>query len=298
MNNEREQAISNRGFRHQAANTLEKHEELAGSDATHGCSAIDKCIHELFEQQVERAPEATAVVFKQQRLSYRELNERANQVAHHLSTLGVAPGSLVGICVERSLDMAIGLLGILKAGGAYLPLDPAYPKERLEFMLKDAGISLLLTQQQLSHEFELGSLSSDLALRVVLLDRDWQTIETQSRENPVSESHPENLAYVIYTSGSTGRPKGVLIPHRAVVNHNLAVAKMFSLHTGDRVAQCASLSFDIAVEELFPSWITGATVVLYPSRFCCPDPEFSRWAEEEQITVLDLATAFWHAWVL
>ena len=292
-----ERAMADREFRCQAANKVEKHEELSGSNGTQGSAAIEKCVHELFEQQVERAPEATAVVFKQQRLSYRELNERANQVAHHLRTLGVVPGSLVAICAERSLEMATGLLGILKAGGAYLPMDPAYPRERLEFMLKDAGVALLLTQQKLLQELGPASLSSASALTVVLLDSDWQMIGRQSRENPTAESHPDHSAYVIYTSGSTGRPKGVSIPHSAVVNHNLAVAQLFDLSCRDRVAQCSSLSFDIAVEELFPTWVSGATVVLYPTPFCSPGSEFSRWAEEEQITVLDLPTAFWHAWV-
>jgi hypothetical protein len=171
----------------------------------------DKCIHQLFEEQVNRTPDAIAIVFEEQSLTYRELNERANQLAYHLQTLGVQPEVLVGICVERSLEMLVGLLGILKAGGAYVPLDPSYPSERLSYMLVDADINVLLTQQSL-----LSSLTSTLA-QIVCLDDDWDIIATQSRENPPQLVHPDNLAYVMYTSGSTGQPKGVLVVHRSII---------------------------------------------------------------------------------
>jgi non-ribosomal peptide synthetase component F len=159
-------------------------------------------IHKLFESQVERTPETVAIVFGDSQLTYRELNERANQLAWHLRRLVVGPEILVGLCVERSLEMVVALLGIVKAGGAYLPLDPDFPKERLSFMLSDAKPQILLTQE---------SLRSRLAEveKVVLLDADWERIAKESRENPVGGARPENLAYVIYTSGSTGKPKGV-----------------------------------------------------------------------------------------
>ncbi|MGE5305217.1 MAG: condensation domain-containing protein, partial [Alphaproteobacteria bacterium] len=164
----------------------------------------DRCVHELFEAQVERSPDAVAVVFEDKQLTYRELNARANQVAHYLIKLGVGPETLVGICMERSLEMVVGLLGILKAGGAYVPLDPAYPKERLEFMLQDAQVQVLLTQQSLSLD-----LRTDPRTQLLCLDRDWATVAEQQATNPHNKATPENLAYVIYTSGSTGLPKGV-----------------------------------------------------------------------------------------
>src|ERR1019366_2637470 len=167
----------------------------------------DLCIHQLFEAQVERTPDAIAVVFEAEQLTYGELNRRANQLAHHLRELGVGPEVLVAICLERSLEMVIGLLGILKAGGAYVPMDPAYPKERLAFMLKDAQVPVLLTQERL-----VAGLA-DHDAKVICLDSGWETIARESGENPGSSTLPENLAYVIYTSGSTGQPKGVLVSH-------------------------------------------------------------------------------------
>jgi non-ribosomal peptide synthetase component F/aryl carrier-like protein len=167
-----------------------------------------QCIHQLFEQQVERTPEAIALIFEAEQVSYRELNERANQLAHYLRQLGVRPEGRVGICVERSVEMVVGLLGILKAGGAYVPLDAEYPGERLRFMLADAQVEALLTQEQL-----LARLPEHQA-RVVCLDRDWEEIGQQSEQNPQSGATADNLAYIIYTSGSTGTPKGVLVQHR------------------------------------------------------------------------------------
>src|SRR6185369_4546162 len=163
----------------------------------------EQCIHELFEQQVERTPEEVALVFEAEQVSYRELNERANQLAHYLRQLGVGPEERVGICVERSVAMVVGLLGILKAGGAYVPLDAQYPEERLRFMLADAQVGVLLTQEQL-----LGRLPAPEA-QVVCLDRDWQEIGQQSRAKMRGAVDVENPAYMIYTSGSTGLPKGV-----------------------------------------------------------------------------------------
>ena len=173
------------------------------------------CIHELFEAQVERTPEASAVISsiirspecdeKKEQLTYRELNQRANQVAHYLQELGVGPEVLVGICMERSLEMIVGLLGILKAGGAYVPLDLEYPQERLAFMLADSQVAVLLTQAHLLTRLP------ECRAKVVCLDSEWDFIAQQSQQKPVSGVSPENLAYVIYTSGSTGQPKGVMI---------------------------------------------------------------------------------------
>src|SRR4028119_2501746 len=216
----------------------------------------DVCIHQLFEAQVEETPEAVAVVFEDQQLTYGELNSRANQVAHHLRSLGVGPDTLVGICVERSLEMVIGLLGILKAGGAYLPLDPAYPSERLTFMLEDSQVPVLLTQRQL-----VESLPKHQA-RIVCLDTDWEIIEGQREENPGCSLTSENLAYVIYTSGSTGRPKGVLVRHRGLCNLATAQIQIFDVNLSSRVLQFASLSFDVATSDWVIALCSGATLCI------------------------------------
>src|SRR5260370_1690421 len=171
----------------------------------------DQSIPRLFEAQVERTPDAVALVFEGQELTYRELSARANQLAHHLQALGVGPEVLVGIYMERSIEMIVGLLGVLKAGGAYVPLDPVYPQERLAFMIQDSQVAVLLAQRRL-----VGHLPRHTA-RVICLDSDWQAIAQERDTNVTSREEPENLAYVIYTSGSTGRPKGVAIAHRSTV---------------------------------------------------------------------------------
>jgi amino acid adenylation domain-containing protein len=259
----------------------------AGADNT----VPKQTVHGLFEVQAARKPTAIAVAHDGNGLSYGGLNRRANQLAHYLRSRGVGPETLVGLCVERSVEMAIGILGILKAGGAYVPLDPRYPRERLAFMLRDCGATVVLSQQRLV------SMLPSHSGEVVLLDRDRQEIAQQSETNPEGLCSAEHLAYVIYTSGSTGQPKGVLVTHSGLVNHSIAVAELFALQSTDRVSQCNSLSFDISVEELFSSWISGAAVVLCPAEKFLPDAEFARWLADEEITVLNLPTAFWHEWV-
>jgi amino acid adenylation domain-containing protein len=248
----------------------------------------NKCIHQLFEKQVEQTPNAVAVAFEGQQLTYSELNARANELAHYLQQLGVKPEVLVGICVERSLEMLVGLLGILKAGGAYLPLDPHYPKERLAYMLKDAQISVLLTQQPL-----LNQLPKHQA-QIVCLDTDWTVIAPNSQENPVNQTQAENLAYVIYTSGSTGTPKGVMIQHNSLVNYTEAVCLEYQLEPSDRILQFASLSFDVAAEEIFPCLIKGATLVLRTDQTLSSIADFWQTSGNLGLTVLNLPTAFWH----
>lgn len=216
----------------------------------------EQCIHTLFESQVKRTPNAVAAVFDNQTLTYQELNIRANQLAHHLRQLGVKPEVLVGICMERSLEMVVGLLGILKAGGAYVPLDPAYPQERLALMLSDAQVSVLLTQQALM------DVLPDTKARVVCLDRDWQDIARESQENPVSGITAHNLAYVIYTSGSTGKPKGVQIAHQSLTNFLTAMSQQLGLTNQDILLSVTTISFDIAALELYLPLILGAQLVL------------------------------------
>ena len=246
----------------------------------------DLCIHQLFEAQVERTPDAIAVVFEAERLTYGELNRRANQLAHHLRALGVGPEVLVAICLERSLEMVIGLLGILKAGGAYVPLDPAYPRERLAFMLKDAQAPVLLTRERLA----AGLAEQDA--KVICLDSGWETIARESGENPGSSTRPENLAYVIYTSGSTGQPKGVLVSHGSIAGHCRNAQRCYELDSRDVVLQFASSSFDVSLEEILPTLIVGARLVVMGTNVWHP-AEFHRKISEFGLTVLNLPTAYW-----
>ena len=232
----------------------ETHQLLAEWNNTRTNYPKDRPLHRLFESQVDRTPNATAVVFGDEYLTYRELNRRANQLAHHLVRLGVGPDVLVGILVERSLEMVVGLLGILKAGGAYVPLDPAYPSERVAFMLEDSEVAVLLTQRHLLESIP------DSRAKVVVLDADWHEIAMEEAENPVKRAGAENLAYVIYTSGSTGKPKGVQIPHRAVVNFLTSMSHKPGMTEADRLLSVTTLSFDIAGLEIFLPLTVGASV--------------------------------------
>jgi amino acid adenylation domain-containing protein len=216
----------------------------------------NQCIHGLFEAQTERTPDAIAVVFDGEQLTYRELNRRANQLAHHLKSLGVKPEIPVGICVDRSLEMVVGLLGILKAGGAYVPLDPAYPPERLVFMLEDAFVAVVLTQARL-----VESLPKHQG-RIVCLDTDWEIIERQSEANLISEVKLDNLAYIIYTSGSTGKPKGVAIEHRNAVALLDWATQVFNPEDLAGVLASTSICFDLSVFELFVPLSRGGKVIL------------------------------------
>jgi amino acid adenylation domain-containing protein/non-ribosomal peptide synthase protein (TIGR01720 family) len=236
--------------------TANEQHQLLMWNQTHAEYSLDKCIHELFEEQVEKTPNAVAVVFADRQLTYQELNTKANQLAHYLQNLGVKPETSIGICIERSLEMVVGLLGILKAGGAYIPLDPAYPQERLAFMLADANVSILLTQQHLLDLLPQTSAST------ICLDRDWEKIPRHSNHNPNSTVRSENLAYVIYTSGSTGQPKGVMIPHRAICNHMLWMRSEFPLTASDRVLQKTPFSFDASVWEFYAPLLAGGQLIL------------------------------------
>ncbi len=213
-------------------------------------------IHQLFEAQVERTPDAVAVVFDNQQLTYRELNRKANQLAHHLQSFGIGPEVLVGICIERSLEMVVGLLGILKSGGAYVPLDPNYPKERLSLILDDTLVPVLLTQQALTERLPVTWAT------VICLDTGWAEIAAGGDENSESEAGADNLAYVIYTSGSTGKPKGAMLPHAGVCHRLLWGVADYGLGAGDSVLNKTVLSFDVSVWEIFAPLICGAQLVV------------------------------------
>ncbi len=229
---------------------------IEGFNQTQTAYPREVCLHGLFEAQVEKTPEAIALVFADQTLTYRELNARANQLAQHLLKQGVLPDQLVGICIERSVEMVVGLLGILKAGGAYVPLDPTYPRDRLAFMVEDAETSILLTQQHL-----LDILPPTSAL-IISLDSDWPEIAKSGTEKPDTAVNSSHLAYMIYTSGSTGRPKGAMNEHRGICNRLLWMQEAYGLNDSDRVLQKTPFSFDVSVWEFFWPLSTGARLVV------------------------------------
>ena len=232
--------------------------QLAEWNNTQSPFPDESCIHELFEAEVERTPNARALVFGERSISYQELNERANQLAHCLRRYGAGPDVLVGLFVERSLDSLIALLGILKAGSAYVPLDPAYPAQRLTFILADSNVNLLVTQEAVRHR--LPKTKS----RVISLDGGWDHIVKEPVTSPVMGATAENLAYVIYTSGSTGRPKGVAMSHRPVCNLTTWQKQRSAMGAGAKTLQLASLSFDVSVQEIFSTLCTGGILVLIP----------------------------------
>ncbi|ETX00693.1 MAG: hypothetical protein ETSY1_10315, partial [Candidatus Entotheonella factor] len=246
-----------------------------------------QCIHELFEAQVTKTPNAIAIVFDDQSLTYQQLNDRANQLAHHLQSLGVEPEVQVGICIEPSPEMIVGLLGILKAGGAYVPLDHAYPQERLTFMLSDAEVNVLLTQYRLVANLPVSQA------KIICLDTDWKSVESEPMENPTSSATAEHLAYVMYTSGSTGWPKGVEIPHRAV-NRLVVNTNYVTLTPADRVAQAANTSFDAATFEIWGALLQGARLVGVPREMTLVPRDFSAYLRAQEISILFLTTALFN----
>ncbi|RON52260.1 hypothetical protein BK666_02495 [Pseudomonas frederiksbergensis] len=261
----------------------ERQRVLVDLNATRAPYPRDKTIHQLFEAQAEAQPDAIAVVFDGEQLSYAELNRQANQMAHHLIGLGIRPDDRVAICVERGAEMLVGLLAILKSGAGYVPLDPAYPAERLAYMLTDSTPSVLLTQRALQANLPA------LDVPVVLLDAEERVhIVDGYDDNPVILSlGVRHLAYVIYTSGSTGTPKGVMIEHRGLVNYTLDAIRLFGLTSADTVLQQNTLNFDLSVEEIFPALIAGAT--LAPSRSI-----FGTSQDDVRPTFLHLTAAHWH----
>ncbi len=241
-----------------------------------------RCLHELIREQAERTPHSKAVVFEDKHLTYAELMCRANQLASHLKSLGVGPESLVGLCVERSLEMVVGVLGVLKAGGAYIPLDPSYPEDRLSFMLRDSRATVLLTQERLKTRLQVDETT------IICLDADWPTIAEQSDREVVSGVMPDNPVYVIYTSGSTGKPKGVMITHRAICNHMFWMQNAFPLAEADRVLQKTPFSFDASVWEFYAPLLAGAQLIMAPPGAHQDIAQLARLVADQNISTLQL----------
>ncbi len=265
----------------------ERHKLLIEWNQTARDLPADVCAPQLFEQQVARTPNATAIIFEDQQLTYAELNAGANKLAHYLRGLGVGPDSLVGISIERSLELAIGVLGILKAGAAYVPLDPTFPKDRLAFMIEDTNVPVLLTSQRLAKE-----LPAHRA-RVVCLDSDWKEIALESNENPGAIASPDNLVYVIYTSGSTGRPKGVRSNHRGLTNILCSLQREPGITADDIVLSVTTLSFDIFSQDLLLPLITGARLVIVSSEVAADGSLLRAALEKTQATVLQATPTSW-----
>jgi len=247
----------------------------------------DRCVHELFQDQAERAPDATAVVFQDASLTYRELNRGANQLARCLRDAGVGPDTCVGVCMNRSAEMVVALLGVLKAGGAYVPLDPAYPTRRLAYMLKDAQVSVLVTRQDVAARFP------EHEMKVIHLDSDRDVLARQHAEDLPGHATADNLAYVIYTSGSTGSPKGVAVPHRAV-SRLVMNTDYARLETSDVVAQVSNVSFDAATFEIWGALLHGARLVGIPRDVLLSPRDFAGRIAEHGISVLFLTTGLFN----
>jgi amino acid adenylation domain-containing protein len=267
--------------------TQQEQRQLQEWNATSTAYPKDRCVHQLFEEQVERRPEEIALIFEEQRMTYRELNMRANQLAHRLRRLGVGTETLVGLCMDRSLELVVSLLGVLKAGGAYVPLDLAYPRERLAFMLQDTQALVLLTQAHL-----VDVLPRDGA-RILCLDTNWETIDQESTENLNNCTTAENLAYVMYTSGSTGRPKGVEIRHRNI-NRLVFGVDYAQLDAAQTILHMAPISFDAATLEVWGALLHGARCVLYPERIPTPK-SIGALARRHNVTLAWLTASLFNA---
>ena len=266
----------------------ERHQLLVDWNNTREDFPQDKCVHELIEQQAERTPDAVAVVFEEEQWSYRQLNQRADRLAKELRAMGVGPEVPVGLCLRRSLELAAGLLGILKSGGAYVPLDPEYPKDRLSFIIDDSKIPVIVVTA------DLLQLLPASAAKYVCLDRLAHDEGPTSADTIAARAGIHNLAYMIYTSGSTGRPKGVQVEHQNLLNHNLYFVRACELRPEDRILQFSSINFDASIEEIFPIWLAGGTLVIRNDEVVSSFSAFFQLLAEKHITILDFSTAYWH----
>jgi amino acid adenylation domain-containing protein len=272
----------------------EQHQLLAEWNQTQA-DYPQKCIHQLFEQQVDSTPDATAVIFAGQHLTYRELNDRSNQLAHYLQSLGVKSESLVGIAIERSREMVIGLLGILKSGAAYVPLDPAYPPDRLAYIFADSAATILITTSDLLATLPIATLvpQAITSPQIICLDTLWNIISQQSISNPSNAVQPENLSYVVYTSGSTGRPKGVGICHKSLVNFITAMNRQLGLTSADRLLAITTICFDIHTLEIYLPLTMGASIIVASRDTVIDGEKLASQISDNKITMMQATPATW-----
>ncbi|CAN2534224.1 Tyrocidine+synthase+3 [Methylocapsa aurea] len=268
----------------------ERHRLLVEWNDTATDDPQDRLLHEMFEAQAARDPEAVALVYEGAQLSYGELNERANRLAHHLQTLGVGPDVIVGLCVERSFEMIVALLGVLKAGGAYLPIDPDYPRDRIAYMIADAAPALVLTQEHLRERLPE-------TITTLRLDADWSVVAQESAANPAPRATSQNLAYVIYTSGSTGRPKGVGVAHRGLQNRLSWMQAYFRLTHTDRILQKTPYGFDVSVWEFFWPLREGACLILHVSKRHGDPKSLEDIIERERVTTVHFVPSMLRAFM-
>lgn len=266
----------------------EREEVVYGWNHTKADYETGVCIHEMIEREAERNGQQTAIESETEKLSYGEMNERANQLAHYLMEMGIGAEDRVGIHMERSIDMVVSLIAVLKSGAAYVPIDTTHPSERISYLLDDSGAKAVISK---------GSLAGKLAeqrVRVVCLEQEREEIKKHSKENPTGRADEQNLAYVIYTSGTTGKPKAVCLEHRSLVNYAQSAAKNFELTRADRVLQFASISFDTSAEEIYPILMKGGSLILRSESMTSSVKTFLDECEKRAITVMDLPTAYWH----
>lgn len=264
----------------------QKNQLIIDWNLTHTEYPRNKTINQLIEEQVERTPDKLAVVFEAKALTYEELNTKANRLANYLLSIGVGLESFVGLYTEPSIEMVVAIIGILKAGGAYIPLDPNYPQDRLEFILKDSKINLIITQEIFSDRFSLNKV------KLIFLDKDQESFSKESNPNKVIS--PKNAAYIIYTSGSRGTPKGIVIEHQSLVNHALSIKQIYKLSNNDRVLQFSSINFDVSAEEIYPTLISGARLYIRTKANIISPENLLIFIKENNLTVLNLPTPFWH----
>lgn len=244
-------------------------------------------VHRMFEERAMRAPDAISLVLADDELTYRELNERANRLANYLQKTGIGPESRVVICLERSVEMIVALLGVLKAGGAYIPLDTTLPSRRIDFVVEDAQATIVLTQSNLAEKMPAHKT------RVICLDAEWEAISRESAETPPDRLTPANMAYVIYTSGSTGTPKGVMVEHQSFSNYVTAVGIIYGVSAEDRILQFFPISFDGSIEDIYIGLTHGATLVLRTDSMVASTSEFISQCRDQRLSILDLPTAYW-----
>ncbi|MGH3451701.1 MAG: non-ribosomal peptide synthetase, partial [Haloechinothrix sp.] len=270
--------------------TPERHRILTGWNATRSGYDCGATVAGQIERQVTATPDAVAVTGEGGQLSYRELNERANQLAHLLADRGIGAGARIGLCLDRSPDMIVALLAALKSGAAYVPADPAHPRERIAAMFAEAGVAVILSQRQLTDRLPGG-------IDTILLDDEAASSGRRS-DNPGLAIAVDSPVYILYTSGSTGAPKGVVVSHRSLANYVRFAAENFAMSTGDRVLQFASLSFDASAQQIYAALTSGATLVLRNDRMLSSPQAFLSQCAQWSITVLDLPTAYWHELVV